>query len=34
MSGHRAVRQMLLGELLPELQGLAAELAITGLVQE
>lgn len=34
MSGHRAVRQMLLGELLPELQGLAAELAITGLVQD
>ena len=28
------VRRMLLGELLPELEGLSAELAITGLVQD
>ena len=27
-------RAMLLGELLPELEGLSAELAITGLVQD
>ncbi len=33
MSAER-VRQMLLGELLPELEGLSAQLAITGLVQD
>ena len=27
-------RAMLLGELLPELEGLSADLAITGLVQD
>ncbi len=33
MSAER-VRQMLLGELLPELEGLSAQLAITGLAQD